>query len=99
MRQGTTPKHTFTLPFKTSIVERIRVAYTQRGEVKIIKTKSDVEMSGNTITVGLSQEETLKLNSNLKTYVQVRAVTHNGEAFVSDIVTINTERCLDGEVL
>lgn len=99
MRQGTTPKHTFTLPFDTNIVEKVRIVYAQRDDVKIVKTEADAEMDGNTISVKLSQEDTLQLNSNLKTYVQVRVVTYDGEAFASDIITVNTERCLDGEVL
>lgn len=99
MRQGTTPKHTFTLPFDTNIVDKVRVVYAQRDDVKIVKTEADAEMEGNALSVKLTQEDTLQLNSSLKTYVQVRVVTHDGNAFASDIITVNTERCLDGEVL
>jgi hypothetical protein len=99
MRQGTTPKHTFTLPFDTNIVEKVRVVYAQRDCVKIVKEGSDVEMDGNTVSVKLTQEDTLQLNSSLKTYVQVRVVTHDGNAFTSDTITLNTAMCLDREVL
>jgi hypothetical protein len=99
MRQGTTPKHTFTLPFDTGIVDKVRVVYAQRDDVKIVKTEADAEMQGNNLSVKLTQEDTLQLNSSLKTHIQVRVVTYNGDALTSDIITVNTERCLDGEVL
>jgi hypothetical protein len=99
MRQGTTPKHTFTLPFDTSIVAKVRVVYAQRDDVKIVKTEADAEMQGNNLSVKLTQEDTLQLNGSLKTHIQVRVVTHDGDSFVSDIITVNTDRCLDGEVL
>lgn len=99
MRQGTTPKHTFTLPFETNLVEKVRVVYAQKDVVKIVKTEADAEMAGNTISVKLTQEDTFKLNNNLKTYVQVRVVTHDGNAFASDIITLPVDICLDGEVL
>lgn len=99
MRQGTTPKHTFTLPFDTGIVAKVRVVYAQRDDVKIVKTEADAEMDGNVLSVKLTQEDTLQLNCSLKTHIQVRVVTHDGDALVSDIITVNTERCLDSEVL
>lgn len=99
MRQGTTPKHTFTLPFDTSCVSKVRVIYAQRDDVKIVKTEADAEMDGDILSVKLDQEDTLQLNSSLKTHIQVRVVTHDGESLVSDIFTVNTDRCLDDEVL
>ena len=99
MRQGTTPKHTFTLPFDTGVISKVRVIYAQRNDVKIVKTEADAEMVGNTISVKLTQKDTLQLNSSLKTHIQVRVVTLGGDAFASDIITVTTDRCLDGEVL
>jgi hypothetical protein len=99
MRRGTTPTHTFTLPFETKDVTKVRVIYAQRDMVKIVKKESDAELQGNTITVRLTQTETLKLNDNLKTDIQVRVLTGDGNSFVSDIITVSTERCLTDEVL
>ena len=99
MRRGTTPKHTFTLPFDTSLICKLRVIYAQSRVVKIVKKKTDAELSGNTVSVKLTQDETLRLNCRHKTEIQVRVVTHDGESFVSDIITVNTDRCLDNEVL
>jgi hypothetical protein len=105
MRQGTTPKHTFSIPFDTSNVGKVRVYYAQKdsrsGETvrKITKTESDVAMEGNTISLRLSQEDTLLLEGNKVTLIQLRVVTKAEESFVSDIVTVMTEQCLSDEVV
>lgn len=99
MRRGTTPTHTFTLPFETSLVAKLRVIYAQRDIVKIVKKECHAELDGNTIRVKLSQNDTLRLSCNLKTEIQVKVLTHTGESFVSEIITVKTERCLIDEVL
>ena len=99
MRRGTTPKHTFTLPFDTSVVEKVRVVYAQDDNVKIVKNTCDAELINNTVSVRLSQAETLRLNCNLKTQIQVRVVTRDDDAFVSDIIVVETDKCLDTGVL
>jgi hypothetical protein len=99
MRQGTTPTHTFTLPFDTSLVSKIRVIYAQRDIVKVVKTEAEAELIGNQIVVKLTQAETLRLNHRLKTDIQLRVVTHDDEALASDIITVVTDRCLSNEVL
>lgn len=99
MRRGTTPKHTFTLPFDTSAVAKARVIYAQGDVVKVVKKEADCELSGNTISVKLTQADTLRLNHKLKTDIQVRVVTHDKDAFASDIITVSTKQCLSDEVL
>lgn len=99
MRQGTTPKHTFTLPFDTGTVAKVRVTYAQGGVVKVVKKETDCEMFGDVISVRLTQVDTLCFNCKLKTDIQVRVVTRDGEVLASDIITVSTKRCLDHEVL
>lgn len=99
MRQGTTPKHTFTIPFDTSNVEKVRVYYAQKDVVKVTKTEADVTMDGNTISLRLTQEDTFALEGNEITIIQLRVVTKDGNSYVSDIVTVVTERCLSKEVV
>lgn len=99
MRRGTTPRHTFTLPFDTTAIEKVRVIYAQSDIPKIVKKECDVEMAGNTIVVTLSQSDTLRLKCTLKTEVQVRVLTNDGSAFASDIIAVDTDRCLYDEVL
>lgn len=99
MRQGTTPRHTFTLPFETSIVKKVRVLYAQGGTLKIVKKENEAEMSGNTISVRLTQAETLCLNPKFKTDIQVRVLTETNDSLASEIFSVDTERCLSKEVL
>lgn len=99
MRRGTTPKHTFTLPFDTSVVTKVRIVYAQSDIVKITKNTCDAVFAGDTVSVRLTQAETLRLNCSLPTQIQVRVVTRDDDSFVSDIITVTTDKCLDGGVL
>lgn len=99
MRQGATPKHTFTIPFDTKNVEKIRVYYKQGDELKLKKTEADATMDGNEISVKLTQEDTLSLDCDKKTLIQLRVVTNVGDAFVSDVFTVATGMCLENEVV
>ena len=73
MKQGTTPTHTFVLPFDASVIEKVRIIYAQDEEVKL--TVCDVSIEGNTITARLTQEDTLKLECGKFVEVQVRVLT------------------------
>lgn len=99
MRRGTSPTHTFTLPFDTNIVAKVRIIYAQRDVIKIVKKETDCEMSGNTISVKLTQADTLRLSCSLKTDIQLKVLTVSNDSFVSDIITRNTDKCLSDEVL
>lgn len=99
MRRGTTPTHTFTLPFSVDAINKVRVIYAQSEIVKIIKKESEVKLQGNQVVVKLTQQDTLKLNCKLKTDIQLRVLTHAGDALASKIYTLSTKRCLDNEVL
>jgi hypothetical protein len=99
MRRGTTPTHTFEIPLETSNIAKIRVSYAQGGVVKVVKKESDCELLENTIVVKLTQSETLRLNHRLRTEIQVKVLTRDGDTFVSDVIEVNTDRCLNDEVL
>lgn len=99
MRRGTTPKHTFTIPFDTSVIEKVRVIYAQDDSVRFVKKECDVKFSGNTIIVTPTQADTLRLKCTLKTEIQIRVLTKDGKAFASDIIRVGTDKCLYDEVL
>jgi hypothetical protein len=80
-------------------VAKVRVLYAQGDIIKIVKKECDVEMRGNTVTVTLSQADTLRLKCTIKTEVQIRVLTKDGTALASDIIRVNTDRCLSDEVL
>lgn len=99
MIQGTTPTHKFTLPFVTDIVQKARIIYAQCERVIFTKETPECECDGNTITVKLTQEDTLSLNARRDVQIQVKVLTNDGSTFVSAIKTVNIDKCLDREVL
>lgn len=97
MRRGTTPTHTFTLPFDTGTLSKVRIIYSQGGFPVV--TRDDADLDGNTATLKLTQEETLKFDSSQTVSVQVRVLTVGGDALASDIMRTTAERLLENEVL
>ena len=98
MRRGTTPTHTFALPFETSIISALRITYKQENNVIITKDKNDCTLNGNVINVKLSQEETLKFKCNAPAKVQLRIVK-NDDAIASEVFNFFVNECLDNEVI
>ena len=99
MKRGTTPTHTFTLPFETSLLKTVRVVYAQLGQVILVKTGGDLNLSDNTVSVKLSQEDTLRFNCSHPVEIQIRVVTLLGDVHNSDIKRVSVGRCLENEVL
>ena len=97
MRRGTTPKHTFTLPFDTDTLSKVRIIYAQ-DEIPVL-IRDDATLDGNTVEVKLTQEETLKFNEQKGVEIQLRAITADGEdAIASDIMRVSVKRLLENEV-
>ena len=99
MRRGTTPTHTFTVPFGIENVADALVVYAQSDKEILRKTVSHCHMEGNTLSVDLTQEETFLFNCQKKVQIQVRVLTTEGKALASDIITIDVDKCLSSEVL
>lgn len=96
MRRGTTPTHTFTLSFDTRTISKLRIIYSQGGGAVV--TRDDATLNGNTATVRLTQEETLRFNARA-VEIQLRALTVGGDALASDIIRTTASRLLENEVL
>ena len=99
MIRGTTPTLEFTLPFGTDILAEAFITLSQNGEVVIDKRLSECKCEKETLSVRLAQEETLKLDGQCKTEIQIRARTLEGEALASNIITVNTDRILKDGVI
>lgn len=100
MRRGTTPTHTCTIPssLDVSTLSEIYITYSQFGRPKLEKTKEDITIDGQTLTINLSQAETLSFKVG-KARIQLRAVSAIGKAYASDIKEIQVEEILkDGEI-
>lgn len=99
MRRGTTPTHTFALPFKVDSIEKLRIIYEQNDKTVLQKTEVDCRMEGNTISTKLSQEETLEFKENAVIKVQLRILTQTGDSLASIPFHISSEEILSEEVL
>lgn len=99
MIRGTTPKHTFTIPFDTSELDDVRVIYGQDDDVLFKKETADCSLAGNTISVTLTQEETLKFDASKLAQIQLRVQKKNGEVLSTDVMVSYVGKCLDTEVL
>lgn len=97
--QGTTPTHTFTLPIDSSLLKTIHISYSQLGEIVFIKKDEDVQKSGNTVYTKLTQKDTLSLDPDELVKIELRMLTHAGDALKSEPVLRSVEECTEKEVL
>lgn len=99
MRRGTTPTITFNLPFNVSTIKNCEVYFAQSDELKVTKAYEDCTLSGTTLSVTLSQEDTLAFSDDEKLEMQVRFVFTNGAVDATQIVKGKIGRILkDGEI-
>lgn len=99
MIRGTTPTLEFIIPFDTGQLAEAYVTLSQNGAVVIDKALSECECGENKLSVRLTQEETLKLQCDCTTEIQIRARTIEGEAVASNINRVHTGRILKDGVI
>lgn len=114
MRRGTTPVHTFTLPYESQEGMEYRIVYAQgedhKEKVLFERMTGTCEINGRTITLKLTAKETLMFDctphhfdGKYEAYpvkIQIGAKTPMGDIFWSDIIVTTVERVLrkDGVV-
>lgn len=98
MRRGTTPTHTFTLPFETSIINSLRITYEQENKVILTKETDDCDIHDNIVSVQLTQEETLKFICNTPAKCQLK-IRRNDNVVASEVFNFFVSECLDNEVI
>ena len=84
--RGTTPTITFNLPFNVSDINNVEVYFAQNDELILQKNYDDCTLSGTTLIVPLTQEDTLKFDTDLKLQVQVRFVFTDGSVDATGIM-------------
>lgn len=99
MIRGTTPTLEFLIPFDTGQLAEAFVTLSQNGAVVLDKALSDCQCGGQTLSVRLTQEDTLKLQDETITEIQIRARTLEGEAIASNIMRERTDRILKDGVI
>lgn len=99
MIRGTTPTLEFIIPFDTGQLSEAFVTLSQNEVIIIDKALTECQCNENKLSVRLTQEETLKLQCDCMTEIQIRAKTLEGEAIASQIIKVNTERILKDGVI
>ena len=99
MVRGSAPTHTFTLPEDVGVIKRIIIVYAQDDVEILRKTEEDCEISGNTVSLKLDQEETLLFDFKKNMQIQMKAVTEEGTPLISNIMKRDVRKCLIDEVL
>lgn len=99
MRRGTTPTITCTLSTDIDLTESdlIRVIIRQGGHVRLVKEAGEVTIQDKTISVKLSQKETLSFYSG-SADIQVR-IKSSDAVYATVIKSIRVDASLDEEVL
>ncbi len=102
MIRGTTPRLIFTVPFDPSTAKRIWITFSQCSNEAFTVEKDCCAFEGQTISVTLTQAQTLSLAANADVQIQLRVSFSNGdmdEALASEIITTSVQKILkDGEI-
>ena len=90
MIRGTTPTIKFTTSLETDLLNTAYITFSQNGKLVFEKTLSECTLETKAITLKLTQEETLKLQSGIsKVEIQIRAKTADGTVMATDIGAYN----------
>lgn len=99
MRRGTTPTHTIATDIDLRSAEVIYVTYKQGANLVVEKETSDITVEENSVSVTLSQAETLAFSASAEVLVQIRARFSDGSAVASNIMRTSVKDILkDGEI-
>lgn len=97
MRRGSTPTNTFTVDIDLTGAT-LFVSYEQMGKVIVEKTGEDLTVTSTSISLSLSQEETLRFKPG-EVLIQIRYVFPSGAADASNIIRTTAERIIKDGVI
>ena len=99
MRRGTTPTHTFTTDIELSEARALYITYQQNGVTVLEKTLADVTFGTKSVSVTLTQAETLLFSAVFPVQVQIRAKFADESAVASQIIKTTAEKILKDGVI
>ena len=98
MIRGTTPTHTFNVNVDLTNADVIYITYKQGNDTVVEKVKSDCEITSTSVSVTLTQEDTLKFNAS-DVEIQIRARFPDDSAIASNIMRTSVTRVLKSGVI
>lgn len=98
MYRGTTPQIQLTIHHVD--LENCKSLYVtlKQDDIEITKTKEDLTISGEKLSVTFSQDQTLSLKEG-RADIQVRGITDVGKAFATSIYSFKVNRILKDGVI
>lgn len=99
MIRGTTPTHIFTIQQDLSLFKDVIITYFQDDKAVIEKRLSDCVVQDNSLSLTLSQEETLEFKDDCIVLIQIKGLTTEGKVLATKIQKIPVERILNEEVM
>lgn len=99
MKMGSTPTHTFTVPYEASSIRKIRVSYGQNGKELVCKSESDCVLEEGILSCTLTQRDTLQFDHRKPLEIQVKILLNTGDVFLSDLIICDVEYALCREIL
>ena len=97
--QGTTPTIIFNLPFEVSTIENCEVYFGQNNTLLVTKGYNDCILSGTTLTVKLTQSDTLQFDPEEKLQIQARFRYSDGTAEATNITKIKVVDLLSESII
>ena len=97
--RGTTPTHTFTLPFEVDLISDLRITYSQNKNEILTKSRDEVKFYENDILVTLTQQETLLFTDKTPVFIQIKIKLKSGQVVSSEIITMRVDPSLNEEVI
>ena len=99
IRRGTTPTHVFNTSLDLTGATKLYITYAQRGANLIEKDLEDCTVTSSSVTVVLTQEESLKLDPKSEVEIQIRALISGDVAVASNIIKTEAGKILKGGVI
>lgn len=94
--RGTNPTLTFNFPFELAL-SNCDISFAQKGFIIISKSLNDCSIDGKTLSISLSQTETMLLNPGTVT-IQFR-ICQNNKFLNSNCITAGVADVINGEIL
>lgn len=105
MRRGTTPTLTFNLPFSSSQIKYCEIYFAQGdneedADVLFTKKYEDCTFGTKTISVKLTQEETLLFEAgDNKAFIQIRFIFNDDSVDATNVIKTKIKNILDDDVI
>ena len=100
MIRGTTPTHTFNIPYNATDIDVVRIIYAQSDKEIFVKTTEECSLTDKSIVVQLTQEDTFKFDNNYPVQIQLRVkMKDTGVVMSTKVMRVTVGKCLENEVL